>query len=176
MRSFEEIYDEYVDYVYRRARRLGVDEGTVDDIVQEVFLVVYRRHPECSEHVFMKAWLGAVLLWIVREHRRTTRRKSPHVLYPTTDPETVADARQPGPYDALALVEAARMFQACVDELDTDKREAFLLSELEQLTLAEIAEVVGINPNTAYSRVRAARQAFDRAVERFRQRDTWRLR
>jgi RNA polymerase sigma-70 factor, ECF subfamily len=174
--SFEEIYEEYVDFVWRSARRLGVDEGAVDDVVQQVFLVIYRRLADFSGHPFVRAWVFAVLVRVVREHRRTMRRKSPHVFHPATDPESLVDAQQLEPHEALARVEAARLVHQWLEELDDEKREVFVLSELEQLTAGEIAEVTGVNVNTVYSRLRAARQDFERAAERYRRRDTWRLR
>jgi len=174
-RSFDEIYDEHVDFVWRSARRLGVDDGTVDDVTQQVFLVVHRRLAEFSGHPSMKAWVFAILVRVVREYRRTRRRKSPHSFAPAVDPETIADSRQQGPHDSLARIEAARMVQQWLEELDDEKREVFVLSELEQLTAGEIAQVTGVNVSTVYSRLRAARQDFERAAERYRKRDTWRL-
>ena len=49
--------------------------------------------------------------------------------------------------------------------LDEDKRNVFVLHELEQLGIPEVAEALGINLNTAYSRLRAARAAFERGVQ-----------
>jgi RNA polymerase sigma-70 factor (ECF subfamily) len=48
------------------------------------------------------------------------------------------------------------------------------LAELEQLTVPEIAEMLEEKPNTVYSRLRLAREAFAAAAERHRARDTWR--
>jgi RNA polymerase sigma-70 factor (ECF subfamily) len=94
---------------------------------------------------------------------------------PYTDPETLADSRTGGPHEALAKVEAARLVQRLLEELDHDKREVFVLAELEQLTAIEIADALGLNASTVSSRLRAARREFERAAERYRRRDTWRL-
>ena len=51
--------------------------------------------------------------------------------------------------------------------MDSDKREVFVLAEIEELSSVEIAEVIGANVNTVYSRLRAARQEFERALRRF---------
>jgi RNA polymerase sigma-70 factor (ECF subfamily) len=65
-----------------------------------------------------------------------------------------------------------------VDELlqtlDDDKREIFVLSHLEQMTAPEIAEILGENVNTVYSKLRAARDEFEEALERRRVHDAWR--
>jgi len=51
----------------------------------------------------------------------------------------------------------------------------FVLGELEQFTLSEIAHALGINPSTASTRLRAARREFERAAQRHHFRDTWRI-
>jgi RNA polymerase sigma-70 factor (ECF subfamily) len=76
----------------------------------------------------------------------------------------------------LARSEALKVVIELLSELSDDKREIFVLSELEQLNAQEIATLLGVNPNTVYSRLRVARQDFERAAERARSRDTWRLR
>jgi RNA polymerase sigma-70 factor (ECF subfamily) len=55
-----------------------------------------------------------------------------------------------------------------VTTLDEDKRAVFELVDLEGMAVPEVAELCGIKLNTAYSRLRAARQLFQRAVDEFR--------
>src|SRR6185295_628085 len=138
--DFDELYEGYVDFIWRSVRRLGVSEGAADDVVQQVFLVVHRRLPEFSHAASVRTWIFGILLRVVREHRRTLRRKSPHILWPRTDPETLADDRESGPDETTARAEAARLVQRWLDELDDDKREVFVLAELAQMTAREIAE------------------------------------
>jgi len=173
---FEELYEAHVDFVWRNAARLGVDEGTVDDVVQQVFLVVHRRLAERPREAPIKAWIFGILTHVVRDYRRSLRRKSPHSLMPPIDPESLVDAPGRGPFDALARTEAERLVHRLLDDLSDEKREIFLLAELEQLTAVEISEMLGVNASTVYSRLRAARQDFERAVQRYRSRDAWRLR
>ena len=56
--------------------------------------------------------------------------------------------------------ESARQLFRVLDLLSDDKRELLVLSELEQMTVPEIAEANGTNVNTVYSRVKAAKKAF----------------
>jgi len=173
--TFDELYELYVDFIWRSVRRLGVGEAAADDVVQQVFLVVHRRLPEFSHAASVRTWIFGILLRVVREHRRLQRRKSPHHLWPSTDPETLADDRA-SPDESTARAEAARLVQRWLDELDDEKRELFVLAELEQMTAREIAEAIGSNASTVYSRLRAARMEFEKAAERCRVRDGWRLR
>ncbi|MGO8993657.1 MAG: RNA polymerase sigma factor [Polyangiaceae bacterium] len=176
---FEEVYGEHFPFVWRSVRRLGVDSSAVDDVVQEIFLVVHRRLAEFEARSSMKTWLFGVVLRVVRQHRRTLRRKPAQLgggAAMDPDVERVRDTAERGPHERAAEREAVRTLHAILDELDDDKREVFVLSELEQMTVPEIAEAVETNVNTVYSRLRAARRDFDQAVLRYRARDQWRER
>jgi RNA polymerase sigma-70 factor (ECF subfamily) len=166
--TFDELYDTHVEMLWRNARRLGVGDDAVDDVLQQVFLVVHRRLPEVTMTGSEKAWLFGVLLRVVRDHKRSLRRKSPHRFFAVTDPETLADERSRQPDESLARVEAAALVQRWLDALDEDKREVFILAELEQLSAREIGEATGTNPSTVYSRLRAARIELEAAAERYR--------
>jgi RNA polymerase sigma-70 factor (ECF subfamily) len=62
--------------------------------------------------------------------------------------------------------EALRLAVALLDRLDPDKREVFVLAQMEQMTVPEIAACLGVNVNTVYARLRAARKEFDAAFAR----------
>jgi RNA polymerase sigma-70 factor (ECF subfamily) len=166
--TFDELYDAHVEFLWRNARRLGVGDDAVDDVLQQVFIVLHRRLPELAMAGSEKAWLFGVLLRVVRDHRRSLRRKSPHRLFAVTDPETLADERGRQPDESFARVEAAALVRRWLDALDDDKREVFVLAEFEQLSAREIGEATGTNPRTVSSRLRAARQTFEAAAERHR--------
>jgi RNA polymerase sigma-70 factor (ECF subfamily) len=75
----------------------------------------------------------------------------------------------PGTADTFASVsraQAAATVTAILDELDEDKRLVFALVELEQLSVPEVAKILDLNLNTAYSRLRLARVAFETAARR----------
>lgn len=170
-RVFEEIYDAHVDFVWRSARRLGVDEASADDVVQRVFLVVHRRLAEFEGRSSMKTWLFSILLHAIRDHRRTLRRKSPHLLSDAADPDALADAHaRSNPEVALERAEASRIIDALLDSLEEEKRIVFVMAELEQMTAVEIGEATGLDPKAVYSRLRAARTDFERAAAALRRR------
>jgi RNA polymerase sigma-70 factor (ECF subfamily) len=175
---FEALYEELFPYVWRSVQRLGVAPSAVDDVVQEVFVVVYRRLAEFEGRSSLKTWVYGIALRVAREHRRATRRKSPHNVHPegAADPEVLRAPDASAPDAALAKSEAARLVNQLLGALDDDKREVFVLAELEQLPAPEIAEAIGVNLNTVYSRLRAARQEFAEAAARHRARDGWRVR
>lgn len=156
-----EVYETQFDFVWRSARRLGIASLYVDDVVQEVFLVVHRRLAEFEGRSSLKTWLFGITRRVVRDHRRSARRKPAEPLgaMDPVDAQPAADTR-------LVRDEDARLLHAILDELDEDKREAFVLAELEQMSGPEIAEALDVNLNTVYARLRAARAAFEQAVVR----------
>jgi len=170
---FGAIYEQYFDFVWRSARRLGLSEQCLEDAVQDVFLVVHRRLPEFEGRSSVKTWLFGIVLRTVRGYRRTERRKpTVPLLY-----EPAANDASDSSCEYLAgAAEAVRWLYRLLDSLDEEKREVFVQAELEQMTAQEIANVMDININTVYSRLRAARKAFNQAVVRLRARDTWRYR
>jgi RNA polymerase sigma-70 factor (ECF subfamily) len=109
---------------------------------------------------------------VVRGHKRGAARKT---LESSVEPDTLHTAAS-GPAESLETSEAVRLIYAILDELDDDRREVFVLAEFEQLPMAAIAATLGINVNTGYARLRAARHAFECALARHRASDEWRLR
>lgn len=172
--TFDSLYDQQLDFVWRSARRLGVDHASVDDVVQQVFLVVHRRLAEYERRSSIKSWLFTILLFAVREHKRTLRRKSPHRDGAATDPDTLIDTRAASnPELALERAEASRTIEELLETLDEDKRVVFVMAELEQMTALEISEATGLEPKAVYSRLRAARTDFERAASQLRRKNAF---
>jgi len=159
---FERVYAEHFDFVWRTARRLGVPERSVDDAVQDVFIVVHRRLGEFEGRSSVKTWLFGIARRVAADHRRRGARKDRG----SELTETVADVVAPTPLEAAANAEAVRMLHRVLAGLSDEQREVFVLAELEQMSAPEIAEAIGAKLNTVYSRLRLARAAFNRAVAR----------
>jgi RNA polymerase sigma-70 factor, ECF subfamily len=164
---FAEVYEEHFDFVWRSARRLGVSALHVDDVVQEVFLVVHRRLHEFEARSSLKTWLFAITRRVVGDYRRSARRKPSEPIgnfEPEAHANSAADAQ-------LERNEDTRLLYSLLDELEPEKREVFVLAELEQISGPEIAAALGENLNTVYARLRAARMAFEAAVARHQARN-----
>jgi len=168
--TFAEAYEAHFDFVWRSARRLGVPEASTDDVVQDVFVTVYRRLGEFEGRSQLRTWIFGILRHTVRDLRRSQRRKPTEPF--THEPETLAD----GPHDTAAEREGTRLLHEVLLSLDDDQREVFVLAELEQMSAPEIGVALEVNVNTVYSRLRAARQSFEAALKRLRSRDEWRIR
>jgi RNA polymerase sigma-70 factor (ECF subfamily) len=87
--------------------------------------------------------------------------------------EDLPDLGSRGPLERAETADSVRLLDRLLRELGDDKREVFVLAHLEEMTTAEMAEVLGENTNTVYSRLRAARLEFEQALERHRAREAW---
>ena len=157
---FHALYREHFDFVFRNLRRLGVPAASIDDALQEVYLVVLRRIDDYREGSQARAWLFAIAVRVAGNYRRTQRRRGDVVPFV----ETAARSTAPGPFELTARVQASRVLHDFLGTLDDAKRAIFVMAELEQMTAPEIARALSMNLNTVYSRLQAARAEFARMV------------
>jgi RNA polymerase sigma-70 factor, ECF subfamily len=158
----ESVYRQHFKAVWRLLRRLGVAAAQLDDAAQDVFLVVQKKLPQLAPDAALQSWVFAITLRVASEHRRRS-------LWRRAEPieDALADSA-PHPARQREVQEAVELLHALLAELDEKKREVFVLAELEQLSAPEIVEVLGVNLNTVYSRLRAAKREFDAALARRR--------
>ena len=162
-----ELYAQHADFVWRNLRRLGVVESAIDDAVQDVFLVVHRRLADFEARAQITTWLFGIVLRVAQSYRRSaTRRNARMSEAPDGEIERVPATAAETPMELVERREASRLLHSLLDELDDDKRTMLVCVELEQMTVPEAAESLGLNLNTAYGRLRAARAAFNEAVAR----------
>jgi RNA polymerase sigma-70 factor (ECF subfamily) len=160
-RAFDAVYEECLDFVWRTLRSLGLRDPALEDAIQDVFLVVHRRLGDFEARSSVRTWVYGIAVRVARDHRRHERRKGGLEVL---DFEPVD--RAPGPHEHAAKAEALAELARVLEALEEGKREVFVLADVQQLTAPEISEVLGINLNTAYSRIRVARQEFKAAFER----------
>lgn len=164
--SFEATYEEHFDFIWVSLRRLGVEPALLDDAAQDVFVVVHRRLHEFEFRSELKTWLFAIALRTARSYRRQRREVEAEV-------EQLVGA-QPSPHELLAQVEALRIMDTILASMDEERRVLLIMVELEQIAVSEAAQVLGLKLNTAYSRLRLARDDFNAQVKRHQARDQWR--
>jgi len=165
--SFQEVYEQTFPFVWRTVRRLGVDESAQDDVTQEVFVAVYRRLADFEGRCSVKTWVFNILMGLVRNYRRSQRRKGKAQALSSTvvDPAVLADAGA-DPSENASRSQAGRILHQLLDELTEDKAIVFVMAELEGMTVPEIADLMNANVNTIYSRLRVARREFSVALSR----------
>jgi len=163
--AFRAIYDEYFDFVWTCARRLGVHVDAIDDVVQEIFIVVHARLPSVEHPASLRSWLYGVVRRTVSTHHRARHARAARESGGAAVDDS-ASPMQPSPLDVAVLGDELQLLWRLLGELDPPKREVLMLAELEEMTMPEIAEAIGIPLNTAYSRLRAARHDFNEVFSR----------
>jgi RNA polymerase sigma-70 factor (ECF subfamily) len=161
--QFREAYDIEFAFVSRLVRRLGVRDSHCEDLVHDVFVAAFRSWSTFDSSRPVRPWLSGVTARVVLDHLRkhsTHREETRESL-----PELHA---QGGPAEALERNQGLSRAQQIIDALEVDRRSVFVMHELEGLPVPEIAEMIGIPLNTAYSRLRLARRDFENAAQAFR--------
>ena len=159
--SFEEIFSENAPFVWRALRRLGVDEADVEDVCQDVFMVAHRKLPSFEHRSSIRTWIYGICVRVAADFRRRARRRYERVT--DTPPEQPVP---PSQIETLSDREGRAILDRALSKLDADKRAVFVLFELEELPMAEIAEAVGCPLQTAYARLYAARKQVEAGLRR----------
>ena len=159
--DFVALFQEHFSYVWSVLRRLGVREPDVEDLTHEVFLNVYRKVSELDGTRPVRPWLFAFAYRVASDDRRRAHRRREIIGDEPTalDPGARADAR-------IEAHEERSLVWCALDELDMDRRAVLVLHEWDDEPIPEVARALGIPLNTAYSRLRLARQDLARAVNR----------
>jgi RNA polymerase sigma-70 factor, ECF subfamily len=162
--DFETVYDQYFRFVWRLARRMGVDPSSVDDVVQEVFVVIHAKLDTVRSPDSLQSWIYGILRRAVSEQRRLVRKSEAVLTLPNEQAAVPADP--PTPLELTELTSDRELLATLLAGLTEAKREVFILAELEEMSVTEIAVALEIPLNTAYSRLRHARQDFETALAR----------
>lgn len=110
----------------------------------------------------VRSWVFGIAVNVAREHRRRARswaKVEPRISVLPAAPSTTPD-------DAAVCNEALRLLDSVLDELHDDRRAVLVLAEWEEMTAPEMAAALGVNVNTVYTRLRAARADFESALAR----------
>jgi RNA polymerase sigma-70 factor (ECF subfamily) len=161
--SLAEVFRREAPFVWRALRRLGVREADVEDVCQEVFVVVHRKLADFEGRSSLRTWIYGICARTASDYRRSARVR--HEVVTDAPHETTSDALQ---HDVVALREARAKLDRILDQLDDDKRSVFVLYEIEELSMNEVAEALHCPLQTAYSRLHAARKIVETEVEKER--------
>jgi len=153
----EKMFNDHYDFIWRLVRRLGLSRGSADDAAQHCFLVASERIEDIklgSERAFL---FGTAL----RVARSVSRSEVRWVLEDDMDFRRANVAR---PEDLADQRRAVDLMGRILAKMDLDLRTVFVLSELEGMTMPQVAGLLEIPVGTAASRLRRAREAFRNAV------------
>lgn len=158
--EFQTIYREQFKFVWRGVQRLGARDAEIEDRVQDVFAIVFRRLDSFDPTRSLRLWMYGIIYRVMLDHHR----KRSNQEQPVAElPEQVVER---GPGEAAERAQGLSIARRIIDGLDFDKRTMLVMADLEELPVPEIAETLEIPLNTAYSRLRLARREFEAAARR----------
>jgi RNA polymerase sigma-70 factor (ECF subfamily) len=151
---------EHYDFIWRLLARLSINAPEVDDAAQQVFMVLVTREGLSIKPGSERAFLYGVALRVAKEFRRKAQNSQNHVA---PDPDHLVDAA-PDLESVAASNQARRQLQRILERMPDNLKEAFILFELEDLSVPQIAELLAIPTGTVASRLRRARALFQTEV------------
>ena len=157
--AFRTLFARHKSDVARLVYRMLNAPADLEDVVQEVFVQVFRSLKDFRGQSKFSTWLHRVTVNVVLMHRRSARSRP--VLTEELPGELVADDGQTLPDEDVDRLERMRAFQRLLARLADKKRVVFVLHELEGMTPAEIAEVVGAPVLTVRTRLFYARRELE---------------
>jgi RNA polymerase sigma-70 factor (ECF subfamily) len=157
--DFQECYRRDFSYVVHTLRRLGVRSAELEDVAHDVFVAVYRHFHERDPARPLRPWLFGFCFRVASDHRKLARHR-----YETPE-QAHEPADQGKPPDELVGEERLRrQLLAALDAMDFDKRSLVVMHELEGIAVPEIAALLAVPLNTAYSRLRLARVELEKQL------------
>jgi RNA polymerase sigma-70 factor (ECF subfamily) len=157
--AFRALFARHKSDVARLVYRMLNAPADLEDVVQEVFVQVFRSLKDFRGQSKFSTWLHRVTVNVVLMHRRSARSRP--VLTEELPGELVADDGQTLPDEDVDRLERMRAFQRILARLADKKRVVFVLHELEGMSPAEIAEVVGAPVLTVRTRLFYARRELE---------------
>jgi RNA polymerase sigma-70 factor (ECF subfamily) len=166
--DFDALFAEHSAFVWRVLGRYGVAERDLEDACQEVFVIAFKSLAEFEGRSAIKTWIYGICRRVAANHRRlaSTRRELPDSQPEMrVEPGVDSDA---GAFDAFARKQSLELLEALIARLPDEQREVFVLYEIDELSMREVADTLECSQNTAFSRLYAARREIETALKRLR--------
>jgi RNA polymerase sigma-70 factor, ECF subfamily len=161
--DFCEIFQTQFSYVWHVLKRLGVAERDLEDLAQQVFFQVHGQLPKFVSTRPLRPWLFSFAYHAASNYRALSRHR---VELSIVAPEQVDTA--PSADEQLITRQELELAELALSRVALERRAVLILHEVEGYSVPEIAESLSIQLNTAYSRLRLARQEYEQAVRRLR--------
>jgi RNA polymerase sigma-70 factor (ECF subfamily) len=168
--AYEILIQRFQQPVYNLVCRLMNDPSDICDIVQEVFLKVFRNIASFRGNSSLKTWIYRIAVNEAYNHRRWFSRHQRREVALTADdgaPSYADSLADPGrtPFDQAADHEAGALVEAALDKLNPKFRAAVVLRDIEDLSYDEIAAILDISLGTVKSRILRGRETLRKILE-----------
>ena len=159
--NVRQVVEQHAAHVWRTLYYCGVAPSDLKDACQEVFLVISRKLGDFEGRSSVRTWVYQICVRVAAGYRRSARLRYERVV--AEPPEVAVHATQ---QDEIEERRARERLAAILERIDPDQREVFVLYEIEERPMAEIAAALGCPLRTAYSRLETARKEIMKAWRR----------
>lgn len=153
--QLSQLLAEHLDFVWRSLRRFGVREADVDDATQRVFLIANEKLGSI-ELGRERSFLVGVAARVASHARRAYQRRDLAELRLSSTPT----AGTPTPEELTQHLQARELLDRVLDRMPESLRAVFVLFELEELSVDEIARLLALPRGTVATRLRRGREVF----------------
>lgn len=155
--DFERLFTEFAPYVLRVLPRMGVAAADAEDVAQDVFLTVYRALPAFEGRSSVRTWVYGICIRVAGNYRQRAHRRHEQLMAAPEERTPLRDGRTPA--RELEAQRTLAALDAALNQLSDVQRVVFVLHEIEQLPVSEIAAMLECPKFTVYARLYAARQS-----------------
>jgi RNA polymerase sigma-70 factor (ECF subfamily) len=163
--DFQRLYRAEFSYVIHTLRRLGVRDAALEDVAQDVFVAIYKHLTDYDPSRPLRPWLFGFAFRIASDHRKLARHRHETGEAAPADAKEPRDPR-PGPEEQLEDERKRQGLLMALDAMEAEKRDLVVMHDLEGMGVPEIAAMLDIPLNTAYSRLRLARVEFEKHLSK----------
>lgn len=160
---------EYVDFVWRSLRALGVATSDCDDGCQKVWCVVARK-VQTIEEGKERSFIFSVVMRVASDMRRSVQAQRKATLGDALPLDLDLASSEPNAEELYDRHQARALLEQLLSGMPWEQRVVFLMFEVEELGLQDIADALNVPRGTVASRLRLAREAFNRALARHQER------
>lgn len=162
--DFHQAYQLHVSWLFQTLKRLGARPSFVEDLAHDVFVAAWKAWPHVDLARPLRPWLFGIAYRVMLDHRRRHQNRFelaagelPERSDERDDPSQLVERQQ-------GLTLAARLIAG----LEFERRAIFVMHDVEEIPMPDVAEALGVGLNTAYSRLRLARRDFEQAAQEVR--------
>ncbi len=150
--AFRLLFDRYSGRLFNVLYRMTQHYEDSNDLLQDVFIKVYKNKNKCFKMKNFRGWVYTVTLNVARDYLRMHKRKQEVVF-----DETNGKSQQDDPFRSYENDEIKRMILDALNKLSDKYRRVFVLRDIEGLSYQEISENLRIREGTVKSRLNRAR-------------------
>jgi RNA polymerase sigma-70 factor (ECF subfamily) len=156
-----EAFQSELAYLFRTLRRLGVRSEDLEDAAHEVFIVLDRKWSAYDASRPLRPYLFGIAMRVVAAGRRRQQREEPRILRELPGESVPPD-------EAAEAAQARELVLRALEHIPLQRRAVFVMHDIDEMQMRDIAEALSIPLFTGYSRLRKARREFEAAVKALR--------